>query len=83
MQVGISNLKKTNGGFTENDKEKAEELNSFFISVFVVEDMNNIPDANDRSYGLNIGELMIDENKVMKLLENLNTLKSYGPDYSS
>ena len=80
VQVGISNLKKTNGGFTENDKEKAEELNSFFKSVFVVEDLENIPDANDKSNGLNIGEMLIDENKVMNLLENLNTLKSYGPD---
>ena len=47
----VSELKREDGTFAENDNEKANELNNFFKDVFVTEDKINIPTTNDRSGG--------------------------------
>jgi len=80
VNVGIAKLKKSDNSFAEDDSDKSEVLNKFFKSVFVEEDVENVPDTNDRSDGQKIEELNIDEEQVLKILETLNPVKSSGPD---
>lgn len=77
---GISHLKRSDESYTENDYEKAEELNKFFHSVFVEEDLSNVPVMEDRSNGNSLSDLEISEKEVLNLLEKLNVNKSTGPD---
>ena len=39
----VNDLLKENGSLTKNDNEKAEVLNSFFKSVFIVEATSQLP----------------------------------------
>ena len=49
-RTGITNLETSNGK-TTSDKEKAEALNRYFVSVFTREDISYIPRAsNTRSH---------------------------------
>ena len=80
VKVGVSELKREDGTFAENDNEKANELNNFFKDVFVIEDKNNIPTTNDCSGGNKISDVYFDTDTVSKLLEKLNVNKSSGPD---
>ena len=40
----VNDLLKEDGSLTKNDNEKAEVLNSFFKSVFTVEDTSQLPE---------------------------------------
>ena len=59
----ISQLKKANGTSTDNDKEKADELNTFFSSVFTEEDLEHIPTLDKRYKN--------DPLKIFKLMKTL------------
>lgn len=74
---GIGPLKKGNDLVTE-DREKAEILNSFFASVFTVEDHSKLPNIADQT--LSMPNLLITEETVKSKLKNLNVSKAYGPD---
>jgi len=80
VNVGITKLKRSDNTFAEDDCDKTEVLNSFFKSVFVKEDVESVPDINDRSNRQKIEELRMDEEQVLKILEKLNPVKSPGPD---
>ena len=77
----ISNLEKPEGDLTTNDKEKSEVLNNFFTSVFIKEELQNIPDLNinhDISQKPSTAKTSVEEMK--KLLLSLKPEKSPGPD---
>ena len=76
----MTELKREDGTFAENNNEKANELNDFFKDVFVTEDENNIPTTNDRGGGNKISDVYFDTDTVLKLLEKLNVNNSSGPD---
>ena len=78
--TGISNLKTSDGKATENDKEKADLLNSFFSSVFTKENTTNIPDLNHRNNEQFICDLIITREAVEEKLSRLDPHKSMGPD---
>lgn len=80
VNMGLANLKREDGSVIDKDSEKAEELNNYFHSVFVKENTNNLPSLDDRSDGINISDVDISEEIIMKLLENVNINKSCGPD---
>ena len=76
----IGNLLKTDGTSTETDSEKADELNNFFASVFTRENLSNIPTVQDLNFDKPLETIDININQVEKLLHELNTTKSMGPD---
>ena len=76
----ISNLVKEDGSFTKTDKEKAILLNSFFASVFTSENVQNIPDIEDKDFQNPLDHFILSEETVKKCLLELNGSKSMGPD---
>ena len=80
--VGISSLKDKEGNLITNDKERAELLNKFFTSVFLKEDLTNLPKVEEGEYsnGENISETIISEEEVEKKLKALLPGKAQGPD---
>ena len=75
----ISNLTREDGSLTSNDSEKADVLLKFFTSVFTNEDTQNIP-SFDSQCDTKLSFINIDENKMLKSLNNLKPNKSPGPD---
>ena len=73
-------MKRSDNSLAEDDCDKSKVLNDFFKSVFVQEDVENVPVMSDRSNGQTIDDLIIDQVQIFKILENLNPVKSPGPD---
>ena len=69
----IGDFKGANGEIRIEDKDKTEILNYFFASVFTVEGDSELPDfepkVNEKD---NIEIIIIMQEKVLKLLMNLN-----------
>ncbi|GCC23648.1 hypothetical protein chiPu_0002046 [Chiloscyllium punctatum] len=61
------------------DKEIAEELNKYFVSVFTVEDRSNIPTIKE-SQGAELRMVAITKEKVLEKLKGLKIDKYPGPD---
>ena len=80
--VGISSLKDKDGNLITNDRERAEILNEFFTSVFLKEDLTNLPkiDEAEFSNGNKIKEVIIEKKEVEKKLKALLPGKARGPD---
>ena len=79
---GVSELhvQSANGTFTANsNKDKAEVLADFFSSVFTHENSNETPNIN-ASEATQTTVDDITQEEVRKLLSDLNTSKSQGPD---
>ena len=66
---------------TQSDDEKVEVLNQFFTSVFTAEDLENIPELENKYTGKDpLEEVEITLEKVKKKLMLLRPNKSPGPD---
>ncbi|XP_052806388.1 uncharacterized protein LOC128235622 [Mya arenaria] len=76
----ISNLKRENGEFVRNDKEKVDLLNEFFTTVFTKENIDTIPDIEDKDVNSELSSLTVSEEEVLKLLKDIDPSKSMGPD---
>ena len=80
--AGLSCLKDKNGKLLINDKDKADALNSFFTSVFLKEDLSDLPQISEGS--LSSGRIKSDckftEIDIEKKLKDLNSNKAQGPD---
>ena len=62
-------------------KEMAEELNSYFASVFTKEDMNNVPEVlRETCFSEELKEINISRKMVLGKLMGLKVDKSPGPD---
>ena len=80
-KASFGNLLKTDGTSTETDSEKADELNSFFASVFTHENLSNMPIVKDLNFDRPLKTIDVSINQIeKKLLHELNTTKSMGPD---
>ena len=79
VRQGISDLEKPDGTLTTSDKEKAETLNSFFSSVFTVEEIESPAVQKSRVQELlsNVTFTVLD---VEKRLIALKPDKSPWPD---
>ena len=79
VRQGISDLEKPDGTLTTSDKEKAETLNSFFSSVFTVEESESLTVQKSTVQELlsNVTFTVLD---VEKRLIALKPDKSPGPD---
>lgn len=73
-------LSKPDGGIASTDRDKAQTLNNFFVSVFTREDdpPQVSPDADHSTDDL--WDVAFKPEEVEKKLRNLNPAKSPGPD---
>ena len=80
--TGVSAIKKEDGSFALNDKDKADTLNSYFSTVFTIEDTCNIPilDKCSKSNGFFLQDMKVKPDAVMKKLKELDSCKAQGPD---
>ena len=76
----IPDLKRKDGSLTKTDKEKAETLNQQFTSVFTKEDVDNIPEMEDKQLIDSLDSIMVTEDMVKQKLKELRVDKSPGPD---
>ena len=77
---GIYDLIDKDGKLTSDDKEKCDILNSFFSSVFTIEDTSNIPAFNYDKILPPLETCLITIKDMEDALNNLNANKSPGPD---
>ena len=77
---GIADLNKEDGSKTKNDTEKAELLNSFFQSVFTIEDDGPLPDFENYDFENELKHCEVTTSSVKKILSGLNKNKASGPD---
>ena len=80
--VGVSALKRENGEYAVSDADKAEVLNNFFASVFIREDVTDIPILLDgeKSNGTTVTDIRVTPVAVEKKLKKLDASKAQGPD---
>ena len=75
----IPDLKMKGGGTTEGDQQKADELNTFFGSVFTEENDQNFPECTS-STDKKLSHVEVSVDEVCKVLKGLKPGKSPGPD---
>ena len=68
-----------NGKVCQSDQEKAEALNSFFVSVFTKDDTDPPPFENTIEID-HLASIQIEEKEIRECLSKLNPCKSPGPD---
>jgi hypothetical protein len=68
------------GVVASTDLDKAEILGSFFSSVFVHEDVTNIPNMEGSPVDSFLSQIDFTREKILKKLNNLKINKSAGPD---
>ena len=73
---------KVNDSYLNDDLSIANCMNSYFSSVFTVEDHENFPDL-EYITDEKLCNIFCSATEVEKLLRNLNIYKSPGPDYIS
>ena len=73
-------LKKPDGTTATTTRSKAEALNSYFRSVFVNEDLSDMPEVTSIFTEDSLNSINITEDMVLYRLRHLNTGKSPGPD---
>ena len=79
---GISSLRDKSGKLIDTDQGKAEILNDFFTSVFLKEDLSNMPEVQEAcfSQGRHINNISVTVEEVEKKLKELDPNKAQGPD---
>ena len=76
----VGDLKDTNGKLVSDAKLKAGVLNEFFASVFTTEDVNEVPELDDRVQSVGLTDITISTRAVEEKLRGLKVLSSPGPD---
>ena len=80
VKQGISDFVTDKGDTITDDTEKASILNAFFATVFTKEDTINIPSLPERPFQNILDNVVINQERVKKLLDKLKIDKSPGPD---
>jgi len=78
-KIGISDLKTDQATVISEDQQKADAFNSFFSSVYTVEDLQNVPKTTLKGTNC-LNNVVIRQEEVCKLLSKLQHDKSPGPD---
>jgi Endonuclease-reverse transcriptase len=82
-KVKVGPLRDAAGSIITDDKVTANILNDYFASVFTVENIDNIPVAEQVFIGLEseyLSEISINEEIIFKKLSEINVNKSPGSD---
>ena len=81
VKASVGPLQKDDGTLTETEGETAEVLHTFFQSVFITEEDDNIPGvASQVKEGTVLEDIELTPDIVYKELRNLNPNKAAGPD---
>lgn len=72
-------MKNESGEWIRDDHEKANELNTFFSSVFTKNENDNMPEFKSDIDNL-VCDISVTTQKVKSMLKTLNISKSTGPD---
>ena len=78
---GVPKLKKRDGSWAESDKDKADELNKYFSSVFTREDITSMPNnfpPGPSNTTFSFTPLSIED--IIKKITKLKPNKAPGPD---
>ena len=76
----VADLERLDGTMTETDVDKAEVLNTFFTSVFTLENLENIPTFENRLHDTELTDFLITNEEVENIFKTLKTTKPPGPD---
>ena len=76
----IGQFELPDGSYTNDNQEKAEILNSYFASIFVVEGPEALPEFEDRNFVEPVTDIEINRTKMAKAIDKLKASKSQGPD---
>ena len=76
----VSKLQMPNGELSSTSQETANTLNNYFASVFKKENLDNIPNFDDRPFNQTIETVNITKELVEKAIKMVNPTKSQGPD---
>ena len=68
------------GNYTNDNQGKAEILNSYFASVFEMEETEVLPDFDERVFAEPLTSIVINATKISKAIDKLKASKSQGPD---
>ena len=77
----VSKLQMQNGDLSSTSQETANTLNNYFASVFKKENLDNIPNFEDRPFTHTVETVNITEELVEKAIRKVNPTKSQGPDH--
>jgi len=82
VKVQVTQLEKTDGSVTECDKEAADELCTFFKSVFIDDQDSTPPEAtmHNPPATISVPATCFSRDSVLKKLKGLHSDKSPGPD---
>ena len=78
-KIGVADLQTEQGELITEDSQRAELFNSFFSSVYTVENIQNVPEVTTKGIKY-LGNVSIEEEEVHSLLSNLRPEKSSGSD---
>ena len=79
-RTSVPNLDNPDGTKSTTDQDKSSTLNDFFCSVFTRENVDNIPEFENREVLVPLTDLIITPDVVRKKLLLLKPNKSPGPD---
>ena len=77
---GIDSIQRPDGSTATSDQEKAELLNSYFVSVFTDENLASFPSIESEVSVPKLEDIIITTSIVFNELNKLKTDKSPGPE---
>ena len=76
----VSKLQMINGELSSTSQETANTLNDYFTGVFKKENLDNLPNIEDRTFSQTVETIHNTEDLVNKAINRVNPTKSQGPN---
>ena len=76
----IGQLDAANEMIIDNNQERANLMNNYFVSVFQKEESTPLPQFNARQFAHELNTISITEENILKAIDRIKPTKSQGPD---